>query len=103
VWEHGCAIIQNLIYTAGGFNPSIATAVYRTVLNPNDGSVLSSTEDTALPEARGRDHVVAYSAGGNDYLLQVGGGGYATTDPVYDTCYYAQVVPPSGIENWNLF
>jgi hypothetical protein len=103
-WEIGCAVAKDSIFALAGLNGATSlAAAQRVALNTTDGSILSAVAETDMTATRARTTAVSYVAPDtNSYVLVIGGGGYAGTDPVLDTCEYAQIAA-SGVNDWTLY
>jgi hypothetical protein len=104
LYDPGCAFALDSIFVIGGLNGYTSLdRVQRCRINPSTGDIDEVVEETVLPAARARTSAVGYTADGEEYILVVGGGGYATTDTVYADCWYSLVPRPTKSYPWSLY
>jgi len=104
LYDPGCAFAVDSIFIIGGLNGTTSLdRVQRCKVNPSTGDIDAVTDETVLPAARARTSAVGYTAGGDEYILVVGGGGYLVTDPVYADCWYSLVPAPTKSHSWSLY
>ncbi len=103
-YEQGCAFDVDSIYSLGGLSAGTPIdSVQKCQVDPATGDIIAVTEETVMPEARARTEAVGYKVGPESYLLVVGGGGYYATDPLFDTCVYAQIPRVTRSPLWNIY
>ncbi len=93
-YEFACVGVDYKIFmVAGLFGSTSKNTVFYALIDPDTGAIREWKTGTPYPETLARTAGVAYTIGGDNYLLIVSGGPYSRTGIRNPNCWYTKLTP----------